>query len=318
MRLEYQILIAVGLDLLIGDPRALPHPVQVIGRFAAAFEEPVRRLVKNQRVAGILMVMLAIAFTALTTMGIIRLAYQWDPLIADLIAIYFLYSGIAARDMIRHSKEVYTALATGSLTEARRRVGMICGRDTEPLDETGVVKATVESVAENMVDGVTAPLFYAVIGGPVGMMVYKAINTLDSTFGYKNEKYLTFGWASAKLDDMVNFIPARLTGLLVPLAALILKQKWVSSFWVLIRDRKKHPSPNAGHAEAAVAGALGIELGGLSYYFGLPSHKPTLGDPIFPVKAVHILAVNRLLLMTSGLALAIFMIARLAILGEVS
>ncbi|MBI5252598.1 MAG: cobalamin biosynthesis protein CobD [Desulfomonile tiedjei] len=318
MRLEYQILIAVGLDLLIGDPRKLPHPVKFIGLLAVSLEEPVRRVIKNKRMAGIAEVCVVIACTGLVTWGILQAAHEWNPFVADLLSIYLLYCGIAARDMIRHSKEVYTALTTGSLEEARRRVAMICGRDTDRLDETGVVKATVESVAENMVDGVTAPLLYGVIGGPVGMMVYKAINTLDSTFGYKNERYLEFGWASAKLDDAVNFIPARMTGLIVPIAAMILRQKWMSSVWIFMRDRKKHPSPNAGHTEAAVAGALGIELGGLSYYSGKPSNKPTLGDPILPVKPVQILTANRLLLITSGLALAVFMITRLIVLGHIA
>lgn len=318
MPLELQILIAFGLDLLIGDPRKLPHPVKIIGRLAVMFEQPLRRTIENKKLAGIAEVCLVIACTGVGVCLILWAADQWNPILADLLSIYFLYCGIAARDMIRHSKQVYAALNAGSLEEARRRVGMICGRDTDRLDEAGITKATVESVAENMVDGVTAPLFFGVLGGPVGMMVYKAVNTLDSTFGYKNERYLEFGWASAKLDDAVNFIPARLTGLLVPLAAVMLQQKGLSSLWILIRDRKNHPSPNSGHTEAAVAGALGIELGGLSYYSGQPSNKPTLGDPIFPVKPAQILAANRLLLVTSGLALIVFMMARLVVIGHMT
>ncbi len=318
MGLEYQILIAVALDFFAGDPRTLPHPVQAIGRLAMWLEKPVRRLVEDARIAGIIVVCLIIGSTGLVTWGIVRVSYEWSTFIGDVVATVFLCFGIAARGMIDHSEAVYSALAAGSLEEARHNVSMICGRDTDKLDESGVVKATVESVAENMVDAVTAPLFYAVIGGPVGIMVYKAINTLDSTFGYKNEKYLHFGWASAKLDDAANFIPARLTGLLVPLAAIILRQKWVQSLWIFIRDRKKHPSPNAGHTEAAVAGALGIQLGGLSYYGGKPSNKPTLGDPVLPVESNQILATNRLLWVTSGLALAIFMTARLIVLGQIT
>jgi len=212
--------------------------------------------------------------------------------------------------MVNHSEEVYSALAAGSIEEARRGVSMICGRDTETLDETGIVKATVESVAENMVDGVTAPLFYAAVVGPVGIMIYKAVNTLDSTFGYKNEQYREFGWASARLDDAANFVPARLTGLLVPAAAAILRQRWVSSLLIFMRDRKKHPSPNAGHTEAAVAGALGIQLGGLSYYSGRPSNKPTLGDAVVPVQTEQIETANKLFLVTSGLALTLFLVGR--------
>ncbi len=317
MRLEYQILIAVALDFFTGDPRTIPHPVQAIARLAMWLEEAVRSAIRNVRLAGVVVAFSVIAFTGLITWGIIRVSYELSPFVGDVISMLFLCFGIAARGMIQHSEKVYSALAAGSLEEARHNVSMICGRDTDTLDETGVIKATVESVAENMVDAVTAPLFYAVIGGPVGIMVYKAINTLDSTFGYKNEKYLEFGWASAKLDDAANIIPARLTGLLVPLAAIILRQKCLQSLLIFIRDRKKHPSPNAGHTEAAVAGALGIQLGGLSYYGGKPSNKPTLGDPILPVESNQILAANRLLWVTSGLALAIFMTARLIVLGHI-
>ena len=190
---------------------------------------------------------------------------------------------------------------------------MICGRDTEQLDESGIARATVESVAENMVDGVIAPLFFAAIGGAVGIMAYKAINTLDSTFGYKNDRYLEFGWASAKLDDIAGFIPARLTALLVPAAAILLRLSPAHSLRVFVRDRLKHPSPNAGQAEAAVAGALGIQLGGLSYYSGVPSDKPQLGDPLASAGPEHIVRANSLLLMTLGLAMALLLGARFLI-----
>jgi adenosylcobinamide-phosphate synthase len=232
-----------------------------------------------------------------------------------MVSIFLLYSGLAARDMIKHSQDVYEALQSGVLSLAQRRVGMICGRDTERLDESGVARATVESVAENMVDGVTAPLFFAILGGPVALVAYKAASTLDSTFGYKNERYLEFGWASAKLDDVLNFIPSRVTGALVPLAALILGHRWIQAAQVFISDRGKHPSPNAGQVEASVAGALGIQLGGVSYYGGQPSNKPTLGVPVISVTAGHIVQANALLLVTSGLALTLFLGVRLAALN---
>jgi adenosylcobinamide-phosphate synthase len=318
MSLEYQIIIAIVLDLVFGDPRWLPHPVRVIGRFAELMEHPARSAIKNPRLAGVAVAAGTILFTGIAVWGLINLASQLHPFLGDLVSIYFLYAGIAARDMLAHSKAVYAAICSGSIPEARNRVAMICGRDTDTLDEAGVIKATVESVAENMVDAVTAPLFYAVLGGPMGIMVYKAINTLDSTFGYKNEKYREFGWASAKIDDMANYLPARITGLLVPLAAFVTKQKWLLSAWIFVRDRRKHPSPNAGHPEAAMAGALGIQLGGLSFYGGQPSQKPTLGDPIFPIKPVHITRANSLLLVTSGIALAFFLATRLIVIHMVS
>ena len=311
MRLEEQILLAVALDLLLGDPRWVPHPVKYMGRFAMWLEAPLRRSISNPRIAGVVAAALVVLSTALVTAGLVHLGSLVHPLLGDLVSVLFIYAGIAARDMVQHSYEVYHALATGTLNEARRRVAMICGRDTESLDEEAVSRATVESVAENMVDGVIAPLFFVVLGGPVGLMAYKAASTLDSTFGYKNEQYLEFGWASARLDDVVNFIPARLAALLTPVAAALLGQRPSSAWASFVRDRAKHPSPNAGQAEAAMAGALGIQLGGLSFYGGMPSQKPTLGDPLVPVERAHILQANALLMTTSGLALTVFLTVRL-------
>lgn len=313
--LEYQILAAVALDLLLGDPRRLPHPVKAMGTLALKLEAPARRMIDSPRIAGVSVAFAVVGLTALAAWALLIFASAFHPLAGDVASIFLLYTGLAARDMIRHSTEVYGALKSGSLALARRRVAMICGRDTDRLDESGVAKATVESVAENMVDGVTAPLFFAVLGGPVALMAYKAVSTLDSTFGYKNERYMEFGWASARLDDLANFIPSRLTGMLVPVAAMILGRSWLRAVWVFCRDRKNHPSPNSGQAEAAVAGALGVQLGGLSYYGGQPSNKPTLGDPLSPVAPSHIPQANALLLVTSGLVLALFLGARLAVVG---
>jgi adenosylcobinamide-phosphate synthase len=307
MTLEQQILLALTLDLFFGDPRWLPHPVKLMGRLALALETPLRRRIASPRLAGVMTAGLVVLAAGGVSAAVVIGCGMIHPLAGDLASVFLLYTGIAARDMIRHSAAVYQALYDGSLSEARRRVAMICGRDTDRLDEDDAAKATVESVAENMVDGVTSPLFYAVIGGPVGIMAYKAISTLDSTFGYKNERYREFGWASARLDDVASFIPARFTALVVPLAALILRLKPVNSIRIFFRDRGKHPSPNAGQAEAAVAGALGVQLGGLSYYGGQPSEKPRLGDPTLPVTADHILQANRLLLVTSGFVLALFL-----------
>jgi adenosylcobinamide-phosphate synthase len=225
--------------------------------------------------------------------------------------VLFIYTGIAARDLARHSHDVYKALAVCDIKEARRRVGMICGRDVESLDKEGVVRAAIESVAENMVDGVTAPLFFAAAAGPVGIMAYKAVSTLDSSFGYRNELYLEFGWASARLDDIAAFIPARITGLLVPVAALILGMRPRAALRMFLRDRNKHPSPNAAQAEAAVAGALGVQLGGLSFYQGKPSKKPLLGEPLAPLNPERIRKANALMIATSILALFLFAAVRI-------
>lgn len=310
MSIEYQIIIAVGLDLLIGDPRWFPHPVKWIGRFAMFLEAPARKICRNQRLAGAVTALLVLGVTAAVSFTLIRCGTFLHPLAGDAIGILLIYTGIAARDLVKHSTDVQRALEVGDQVEAAGRVAMICGRDTDRLDEPATVRAAVESVAENIVDGVTAPLFFAVIGGPVGIMVYKAVNTLDSTFGYKNEAYARFGWTSAKIDDVANFVPARLTALIVPLAALILGLRSRDSARILARDRLKHPSPNAGHTEAAYAGALGVQLGGLSYYGGVPHQKPTLGDPIVTPEGLHIGLANKLMLTTAALTLAVLLAIR--------
>jgi adenosylcobinamide-phosphate synthase len=230
------------------------------------------------------------------------------PWLGSLVSILLLYTTIAPRDLVRHSTEVYTPLAAGDLPEARRRVGMIVGRDTAALDEAGVARATVESVAESMVDGVTAPLFFAVLGGPMGAMLYKAINTMDSMFGYKNERYRAFGWAAARLDDLANFIPARISSLMIPAAAFLLRLDAKGALFILLRDRRKHASPNSGHTEAAVAGALGVQLGGPSPYFGRMVEKPTLGEAVRSIEPQDILRANRLMLLSSAITLLFFFI----------
>ena len=302
MPLEYIILLAVALDLVIGDPRWFPHPVKFIGRLALALERPTRRLFPP-RIAGIVAALIVVAVTALTSFGLVWGAARIHPIAGDIVSVFLIYTGIAIRDMIKHSKEVWKALRSGDIVASRARVAMICGRDTDQLDEPQIVAATVESVAENLVDGVTAPLFFAALGGSVGIMAYKAVSTLDSTFGYKNERYKEFGWASAKLDDIAAFIPSRLTGIIVPVAALFLRQRAWSSLRIFLRDRNKHPSPNAGQSEAAFAGALSAQLGGLSYYQGKPSEKPKLGDPIEPLVPYQINRANRLMLFTTALFL---------------
>ncbi len=315
MRLEYQVLIAFGADLLLGDPRWLPHPVKLIGRFAAQLESPLRRAVSNARAAGILEVALVLGATASATWLVLAAAGWLHPLARDLVSVVLLYLCFAARDLAQHSDRVYRALTDGDLTEARRRAAMMVGRDTDQLDEPEVVRAAVESVAENIVDGVTAPLLFALLGGPVGAMLYKAINTLDSTFGYKNERYISFGWASARLDDVVNYLPARLTAPLVSLAAALLRLDSLSALRILLRDGRKHPSPNSGLTEAAVAGALSVQLGGLNYYSGQPSERPRIGDPKQPSRRTHILQANALLLTTSCLALLFFTGVRAVMIG---
>jgi len=305
--LEYQILIAILLDQLLGDPRWLPHPVRLIGA-ACVDVERITRAVLPQFAAGICSVALILGLTAGTTWSVLAGATLIHPWLGNAASILLLYTTIAARDLVSHGRQVYEALATGDLAEARRRVGMIVGRDTANLNEAGVARAAVESVAESMVDGVTAPLFFALLGGPMAAMLYKAINTMDSMFGYKNDRYWEFGWAAARLDDLANFIPARLTSLMIPAAAFLLRLGPKGSLRILLRDRLRHASPNSGHTEAAVAGALGVQLGGSNSYFGKIVKKTTIGDATRPIEPRDILSANRLMLAGSCLTL-IFLLA---------
>ncbi|MGC9975830.1 MAG: adenosylcobinamide-phosphate synthase CbiB [Syntrophales bacterium] len=313
MRLEYQILAAILLDVLAGDPPWLPHPVKLIGRFASSLEIPLRQIFANARTAGTMAVLIVLIVTVLVTYAVIFSAGLLHPLVADIVSIVVLYTTFAARDLSRHSLNVYRELKMGNIGEAREKVSLLVGRDTDVLDEAGIVRATVESIAENTVDGVTAPLFFAFLAGPAGAMLYKAINTLDSTFGYKNEQYIEFGWASAKLDDLANYIPARLTAVIIPVAAAILKLSALDSLRILFRDGNKHPSPNSGLPEAAVAGALNVQLGGLNYYFGEPSSRPTLGDPVRALRQNDILQANGLMLVTMILATILFVAVRFSL-----
>ena len=310
MNLTCQILAAVMLDLLVGDPRWLPHPVRGIGWLAQRLENPMRRLIRPERAAGIVTALLVVGATGAGAWGLIRLAGLVHPAAADIVSVVVIYSAIAARDLARHSTAVFRALAAGDLVLARQRVAQIVGRDTAQLDEAGIARAAVECVAESTVDGVTAPLFFAILAGPVGAIAYRAVNTLDSTFGYKTERFLQFGWASARLDDLANYLPARVTAPLVGAAAAIVGRHPVQSWRILLRDGRKHESPNAGLPEAAMAGALGVQLGGVSYYDGEPLAKPTIGEAIGPLTGRHIVEANAVMFTTLALFLAVGLTAR--------
>ncbi len=318
MYFEICILAAILLDQLFGDPRWLPHPVRLIGNLCTFQESVSRQIIGNQRLAGILTVIIVVGTTALMTFLLVKISLFFSKGLGYIAAILILYTTIAAKDLIKHSKNVYTCLHPKTdLEAARKAVGMIVGRDTGNLDGEGVSRACVETVAENMVDGVTAPLFYGILGGflasdptmalcfaAVGGMSYKAVNTMDSMFGYKNEKYIQFGWAAAKLDDLVNFLPARISGCCIIPGAAFLKMDWRKSAKMFSRDRLVHASPNAAHSEAAVAGALGVQLGGDSSYFGKIVQKPTIGDRDRDIKPEDILAANSLILVSSFLFVA--------------
>jgi adenosylcobinamide-phosphate synthase len=288
-----QLLAAIFLDALIGDPRWYPHPVRWIGRVCSISESVTRSMCNNLYVAGLLTVVLVIALTVAVVAVILYTAAAISPIVEGIVGVILLYTTIAARDLLRHSTEVFVLLRDKKpLDNARMAVGKIVGRDTARLTEEGICRATIETVAENMVDGITAPLFFALLASccaPIGTLspiswavfgafLYKAINTMDSMIAYKNERYIKFGRVAAKLDDAVNFIPARLSGSCLIMAAFFLKLDYRKAAEVFLRDRLNHSSPNAGHTEAAAAGALGVQLGGPSLYFNEIVEKPFIGD----------------------------------------
>ena len=299
MGLEYQTVIAMGLDLLVGDPRWFPHPVKFIGQMALWLEGKSRDFVEREMLAGIITTMGVVLTTCLASVVLLWAAAHVAEPVFQVLSIVILFTSVAAKDLMKHSRAVFRALESGDLKLARKKAGMMVGRKTDALDESELVRATVESVAENMVDGVVAPLFYGLLFGPVGAITYKAINTLDSTFGYKNEIYLNFGKFPARLDDIANYVPARLGALMVPMVAALTGLDAQNSWRILRRDARRHESPNAGRPEAAFAGALGVRLGGQNVYGDRVSVKPYIGDVGQPLKIHHIKEANRLMICTS-------------------
>jgi adenosylcobinamide-phosphate synthase len=274
---------AVVLDLLLGDPRWFPHPVVAIGKLIKSLEKMLRSLIPNERVGGILLLFLTVGITAGSAWLLLKGACAISPYTGFMVAVILSWNCLAARSLHRESALVADALTQGDLGAARKFLSFIVGRDTEELGEGEVWRGAVETVAENSSDGVIAPLLFLMLGGPVLGLAYKAVNTLDSMVGYRNERFLQFGWASARFDDLVNWLPARLTGALMvmvsPFVGLDMKGAWR----MMLRDGRNHSSPNSGIPEAAASGALGVQLGGTNRYFGKVVEKPTIGDPLKPL-----------------------------------
>lgn len=275
--------VALLLDLALGDPRWLPHPVVMIGRLITRLERVLRRSLGNERAAGVLLLLLTTSCAAATTWLAVWGSSQLHPLAGFLTAALLSATCLATRSLHHESALVADALREGDLVAARAMLARIVGRDTRDLDEAEIWRALIETVAENTTDGIIAPLFWLALGGPVAGMAFKAVSTLDSMVGYKNERYLRLGWASARMDDLVNFIPARLSALLMVMAAPLVGLSPANAAVIALRDRLNHPSPNSAHPESAAAGALGIRLGGLSTYGGVPSVKQYIGDPLRPI-----------------------------------
>ncbi len=302
------ILGAFALDLVLGDPRWMPHPVRLIGRTAVILEWLLTRVFGRNRFSGILFTLLIAGGAYFGTWGLLWGAGRIDPRLAVGVCVYLLYTAFAARDLDVESTRVWKALEAGDLPRARQDLSMIVGRETAELDEPEITRAAVETVAENTTDGVLAPLFFAVIGGAPLAIAYKAINTLDSMVGHRTPRYLKFGWASARLDDVANYIPARIGGVLLTIASFLARLDAAACWRMILRDAAKSPSPNAGIPEAAVAGALGVRLGGMNIYQGQRLFRPYLGDPIRPLerydirRAVKLMYVASLLMLVLGVA----------------
>lgn len=293
------ILLAYIVDRIVGDPKRLPHPVVWMGKAIVAVERALRRFAGTDRqlkLTGMLLPLLLAGGSFGIVWLVLALLARIHPWLAWGAEAWLISTTIAAKGLKDAGMEVFRHLASGRLPEARRSLGMIVGRDTEKLDEPEIVRGTVETVAENIVDAIVSPLFYAAIGGAPLAMAYRAVNTLDSMVGYKNDKYLHLGWASARLDDIANWIPARITAVLLTLAAFFRRLDAARAWRTVRRDAKLHPSPNSGWPESAVAGALGVRLGGLNMYKGVASFRAYMGDPVHPLRAEHIRKASRLML----------------------
>jgi adenosylcobinamide-phosphate synthase len=288
------ITIAYLIDMFIGDPPNWPHPVRWIGKMITFFE---KRLNKgdSKQLKGVGMLLFVLLSVYIIALVLVETGYGIHPIVGVLVESIIISTTIAQKSLKGAALEVYRPLSKGGLSEARTKLSYIVGRDTESLDEGEIARGTIETVAENTSDGVTAPIFWALLGGAPLAMVYRAANTCDSMVGHMNNRYIEFGWASAKWDDVMNWLPSRLTGMLMLLGqrpdSITYKKAWT----ILFRDAKKHPSPNSGWGEAAVAAILGIQLGGINYYQGIVSNRAKMGDPIQPIQADHIIQANHIL-----------------------
>lgn len=301
------------LDLLFGDPHWLPHPICLIGNLIGFLEKNLRRLLAPGKTAlligGALMVVIVLVITFAVPYAVLALAESVSPWLRFALETIMCYQIFATKCLRDESMKVYTALASGDLADARVKLSWIVGRDTQNLDAAEVTKGAVETVAENTADGIIAPMLYMFIGGAPLAFLYKGINTMDSMVGYKNDKFIYFGRCAAKLDDLANLIPARITGLVMIVASYFLNLNARGAWKIFWRDRYNHLSPNSAMTESVTAGALDIQLGGDHFYFGKLVHKDTIGDDIRQVRPDDIIAANNLLYMTAVISLLLFSLA---------
>lgn len=311
MNFAVDMIFAFGLDLMLGDPERFPHPVRFIGWLISRLEKGTRKIFSNERVSGTVTGLLTVLISAAAVYATIKLANFADPVIGRIVSILWLYMGLSARSLAESAYRISDDLERNDIESARKSLSCIVGRDTRNLGESEIARGAVESVAENTVDGIFTPIFFALIGAftPVGaaaaMWAFKAMSTCDSMIGHKDEQYIRFGTFSARLDDVANYIPARLCYILFPLASFILGYSPVKCFRTALRDSKHHASPNSGIPEAATAGALEIRLGGTVYYDGIPCEKKPFGGEFPPPGKKHILKSVRLMWLTTVLMIAI-------------
>ena len=302
------------LDAVFGDPAWLPHPVVLMGKCISKLEKTLRaRFPKTQQgelLAGAVLAFCLPVGTFLLTSAVCLLAAKISPWLGLAVQMFWCGQALAAKGLVQESRNVYGELVKPDLPAARKAVSRIVGRDTENLTAEGVTKAAVETVAENASDGVIAPLLYMLLGGAPLALTYKAVNTMDSMVGYKNETYLYFGRAAAKLDDVANYIPSRLAALLWAAAAALTGNDAKGAWRIWRRDRRNHASPNSAQTESACAGALGVQLAGPAYYFGEYYPKPTIGDALRPIEPQDILRADRMMYAASILALVLGLVIR--------
>lgn len=315
------ILLMLGgfiLDGIFGDPAWLVHPVVIMGKAITTLEKFLRKRLPNtpegERLGGRILAMTLPVGTLLITGGVCWLFYRISPILGFAIELLWCAQALAAKGLAQESTNVYRELVKGDLPASRRAVSRIVGRDTAELTSEGVTKAAVETVAENASDGVIAPLFYMMLGGAPLALVYKAINTMDSMVGYKNEKYLNFGRAAAKLDDAANYLPSRIAALLWIASAALTGNDAKSAWRIWRRDRRKHASPNSAQTESACAGALNVQLAGPATYFGKYCDKPTIGDAVRAIEPGDILRANKMMYTASLLGLAAAVLVRILVL----
>jgi adenosylcobinamide-phosphate synthase len=304
---------AYGLDLILGDPPGFPHPIRWIGRLITLVEAyfyPSENAPNLQRAAGLSFWSVVVTTVGSATYLLIAVAFHINALVGQALVVWLAYTTLATRSLHRESVRVVKALRAGDLENARRYLARIVSRETGHLSEEEIVRALLETVAENISDGIVAPLFYLALGGPVLAMMYKAVNTMDSMVGYVNERHRHFGWFSARADDVANWMPARLSGMLLVAAAACCSLDWRGAWRIMRRDGRKTKSPNAGIPEAAAAGALAIRLGGPNVYFGQVVSKPYLGDAERPPMLEAYGSMIRLMYATSLAALILALGAR--------